>query len=470
METIKISDIKPAEYNPRKISDEGFENLKKSLQELGVIKPILVNAENSVIIAGHQRTKAMQAIGITECMAFSLKNVDYHDECRFNQLHNKCEIELSEEAPVVKITKQLKLGINIVEPKFIEVQKIGRTAQFTQQLAFMLLKYGEYGLPICHQDGNVAISSSYALACKNSNTNMHVLVLEDDKIERAKFYMSKDYGKFNYDGLKRQTFIQGFAQLKRLRNTDKKTKISRLYEYLVIPYLQNINLKDLRILDFGAGQYDYATRLMNEGYNIHPVDPYHNRNHGNILVGMNKRHFMKVCEDLDNYGRYDIVICDSVLNSVDSEQSWYDVIYSCSGLLKLGGDLFISGRPLTEKISDNKKSKKITARTNTLYFIDDMGFSANFRNGAWFFQKFDNEEEFIKLKAAITDKPPLNKYQYPGGYGFHLKKTKELPLETILPSVMREWDMQLPNGKSYGLQDYIKESLTKVYNNENRCI
>ena len=57
MELIDISKIKPAAYNPRKLSDKAFEDLKESISELGFILPIIINKSNNTIVAGHQRTK-----------------------------------------------------------------------------------------------------------------------------------------------------------------------------------------------------------------------------------------------------------------------------------------------------------------------------------------------------------------------------------------------------------------------------
>lgn len=63
IEYVDINSIKPAPYNPRRITDEQFENLKGSIRSIGCVVPILINNENNVIIAGHQRTKAMKACG-----------------------------------------------------------------------------------------------------------------------------------------------------------------------------------------------------------------------------------------------------------------------------------------------------------------------------------------------------------------------------------------------------------------------
>ena len=55
LEIINIKDIIPAEYNPRKIRDEEFRSLVKSMDEFGVVDPLTVNLKNNTIIGGHQR-------------------------------------------------------------------------------------------------------------------------------------------------------------------------------------------------------------------------------------------------------------------------------------------------------------------------------------------------------------------------------------------------------------------------------
>lgn len=59
-ETIKITDIKPATYNPRTIDDENFAKLKTSLHQFGLVDPIVINLKNqNTIIGGHQRYRAL---------------------------------------------------------------------------------------------------------------------------------------------------------------------------------------------------------------------------------------------------------------------------------------------------------------------------------------------------------------------------------------------------------------------------
>lgn len=55
IETIKITDLKPAEYNPRRISEEDYQKLKNSISTFGLVDPIIVNLKNMHIVGGHQR-------------------------------------------------------------------------------------------------------------------------------------------------------------------------------------------------------------------------------------------------------------------------------------------------------------------------------------------------------------------------------------------------------------------------------
>lgn len=49
IEKIKITDIVPAEYNPRLISDEELLKLRNSIDEFGLVDPIIINLKNNSI-------------------------------------------------------------------------------------------------------------------------------------------------------------------------------------------------------------------------------------------------------------------------------------------------------------------------------------------------------------------------------------------------------------------------------------
>lgn len=66
IETRRVADLVPADYNPRKISPKAMEGLKKSMAEFGAVQPIVVNERTGHIVGGHQRVKALAALGQLE--------------------------------------------------------------------------------------------------------------------------------------------------------------------------------------------------------------------------------------------------------------------------------------------------------------------------------------------------------------------------------------------------------------------
>jgi len=64
---VKISDLRPALYNPRQMSEKQAADLEKSLRRFGLVDPLVVNRHPermNVVIGGHQRLKVAERIGI----------------------------------------------------------------------------------------------------------------------------------------------------------------------------------------------------------------------------------------------------------------------------------------------------------------------------------------------------------------------------------------------------------------------
>ena len=58
-EKMKIKDLRPADYNPRKISKEKMIQLQKALEEFGNLSGIIFNKQTGNLIGGHQRLKCI---------------------------------------------------------------------------------------------------------------------------------------------------------------------------------------------------------------------------------------------------------------------------------------------------------------------------------------------------------------------------------------------------------------------------
>lgn len=65
----KISELIPADYNPRRLTEKQEKHLTESLTEFGLVDPVIVNMNSdrkNIIIGGHQRLKVWQKLGNKE--------------------------------------------------------------------------------------------------------------------------------------------------------------------------------------------------------------------------------------------------------------------------------------------------------------------------------------------------------------------------------------------------------------------
>jgi hypothetical protein len=61
-----ISELKGADYNPRKLNMKDYKGLRDSLKKYGFLDPVLVNmfeGRENIIISGHQRLRAWKELG-----------------------------------------------------------------------------------------------------------------------------------------------------------------------------------------------------------------------------------------------------------------------------------------------------------------------------------------------------------------------------------------------------------------------
>lgn len=59
-------ELKPFVGNPRKITDVSIEKLTRSIESFGFVNPIIAQKGTNMIIAGHQRLKAAEKLGLDE--------------------------------------------------------------------------------------------------------------------------------------------------------------------------------------------------------------------------------------------------------------------------------------------------------------------------------------------------------------------------------------------------------------------
>lgn len=93
--TMKLADIHPATYNPRKVlkpGDTEWEKLKGSLQDFGLVEPLIVNVKNgkNILVGGHQRYNVLKSIG-TEETEVVVVELEEKEERQLNVALNRIE-------------------------------------------------------------------------------------------------------------------------------------------------------------------------------------------------------------------------------------------------------------------------------------------------------------------------------------------------------------------------------------------
>jgi ParB-like chromosome segregation protein Spo0J len=125
-----IADLKPAEYNPRRLTDKQYKDLRRSMDEMGDLGAAVVNTypgREDVIIAGHQRIRIAKDMGrkTFPCLEVSfdpakekkanLRLNKTGGEWDFDALANEFEIEeLMEEG---FSEKELRIGVESAAEK-----------------------------------------------------------------------------------------------------------------------------------------------------------------------------------------------------------------------------------------------------------------------------------------------------------------------------------------------------------------
>lgn len=104
---VKMSEIKPAPYNPRGISDAALAGLRQSLEKFGLVDLLVVNKRNMRIISGHQRYKILQQEGV-ESVTAVMVDLDEISEMAMNLTLNSQQIVGSWTEAIIPLLEKLR--------------------------------------------------------------------------------------------------------------------------------------------------------------------------------------------------------------------------------------------------------------------------------------------------------------------------------------------------------------------------
>lgn len=93
IDEVNLSDLIPADYNPRKGLSLGEKRaLRNSLQKFGMVYPLVVNRRNNVIVGGHQRYAELKELK-AETVPVVWVDMDEEQERRANIQLNSIEAD-----------------------------------------------------------------------------------------------------------------------------------------------------------------------------------------------------------------------------------------------------------------------------------------------------------------------------------------------------------------------------------------
>lgn len=448
-----VSKLNSADYNPRKITEEGFEALKGSLKKFGLVKPVILNGKNNILTAGHQRTKASKSIGLKTVPAIIInKDIPMVDEVRFNLLHNSIETNISK--TIIEGAESLPFGYSFVSYDKIKPIEY-KNPEVLKEVSRLCMRYGEWGSVIIDEYGNVVQNSEYANAIHNLKYGLLVYKMKNDDVaEFLNICENNEFGEYSYENLGVKAYNQLYCQMNRVAGEKRK---SVLYENAV---LKEINKKD-RIVDFGAGKCAYINYLKDKGYKAFAYEPHFKNKEGSHAISIKSVvKMIKLLEkDINKNGLYDKVVLDSVINSVTSLEFEDMVLTTCNALLDKDGVFYCATRNMKSVEKENSLNKKVsTSIKKRIEFLDKNGFSATFREGVWTMQRFHTIESFTQtLKKYFEEVEVISSCV--GTMQMRCKKPINLPIEHYKKALNIEFNMEYPNNYRHNQHEGIVEAL-----------
>lgn len=444
--------LKPAVYNPRHLSDEAAGRLEESISRFGIQKPVIVNGSGT-LVAGHQRVKTLRNLGWDTVPAVVLdRAVPLTDEICFNLLHNSIETDKCEAAIPPSPT-----GWQWIEAKDL-VCGHNDNAAVVKEICRLLARYGTWGSIVADVEGRVLANADYALACKILGLPVLAAVLEAKVAEELVRWLRGDYGVYSYGALGIKNYNQMLCQPHR-----KATALAPTYAKLVIPNLQ----PGERIVDFGSGVGREIIKLQQAGREAYCYEPNLRAagTHRLDIPGV-VRQVARLESTLRQKGQFDVVVLDSVINSVTTMEFANHVLTCCNALCADDGRFYMATRS-REGVEAGGRTKWSASDGRLIEFLDPEGFSAVHRSGAWTIQLFMGKAELHALLGRYFE----DVVSATSNSGYHrcvCRRPRPLDPAQLRASLEAEFNMVYPEGFQHGRHRGLVEEVARLVADRDR--
>lgn len=202
IEKLKVEQLLPAEYNPRKdlkSGDAEYEKLKRSIEQFGYVEPVIWNKTTGKVVGGHQRLKVLLDMGITEVECVVIE-MDIDKEKALNLALNKISGDWDKD--------KLALLISDLQGVDFDVSLTGFEPAEIDDLFKATLQDGikdddfdvdaELQKPPTTKLGDVWLLGKHRLVCGDSTKAETLSTLMDDKL--ANLVITDPPYNVNYEG------------------------------------------------------------------------------------------------------------------------------------------------------------------------------------------------------------------------------------------------------------------------------
>lgn len=202
IETKTLLDLVPAPYNPRTISPEALAGLQASVERFGLVEPVVWNRRTGRVVGGHQRLKALLALGETETQVVVVDLPEIEEKA--------LNVALNNPAIAGEFTKDIHVLLAEIAQEFPEATELFRLddlAQRTLKLLADLTPAAGMTAPDdvpeppdepITQQGDLVIMGGHRLVCGDSGEDATLKLVMDGKTA-ALYATDPPYG-VGYDG------------------------------------------------------------------------------------------------------------------------------------------------------------------------------------------------------------------------------------------------------------------------------
>ncbi|MFD7639496.1 methyltransferase domain-containing protein [Kitasatospora sp. NPDC059795] len=378
---------------------------------------------------------------------------------QFNLLHNSVETDGSKVR--VRASGPDAHGWEWIQPE--DVTAVSRSNPAIQsEIRRLVTRYGAWGSVVADTAGRVILNNDYAVVVADLKLPLLCYRMSVQEADELAVWLDGEYGVYDYTQLGIRAYNQHWCQMHRLGGDEGDSNKSTTYEQHVLPALR----PGQRVVDFGAGELAYIKRVKAQGWDAHWYEPHVKaKGKENALdVAATVSHIRDIQRDARANGLYDVVVLDSVLNSITSLEFEDAVVTACNSLLAKDGTFFTGTRSLgsVERRMSGKKARHNGRYRRTIEFLDENGFTATFRKGVWTMQRFHSPETLRALMGRFFGEVEIR--GNPNGGNIYAVCRKPLPLpEAVRRAALElEFNMEYPGEYRHNRHRPLVEALVEA--------